>query len=315
MPPCGGAGALHDSEARGCTSASHTSPLPLTYVISLSRRPARRKTALERIAAAGLERYIVFDAVDGRELSLDALRERGVTTYDRWKLEESPCRFFKRELKWGEIGCALSHYGVWELAYASCEAAVLVVEDDVDFVPGFASKLAEAMEEVAAAVSSGATSCPDLLYLTRHALTPAIEKEVFRQGAPGESCSSCCLLLPAFSYKTTAYVLWREGARKLLESGFLRKLIPVDDFLNVLFYKHEIDVALARPDLDALFADSPRIHALAVRPQVCVVTSSTQIVTLCHPTRVANFEHAPYFLHQHEHGTLLIALGPGPSIK
>ena len=114
---------------------STATALPLTYVISLARRPAKRKTALERIEAAGLARCVCFDAVDGRELSAHGLVKRGVTVYPDWKLPDSPCRFFSRSLKWGEIGCALSHHAIWELAGASSEPAFLVVEDDVEFLP------------------------------------------------------------------------------------------------------------------------------------------------------------------------------------
>lgn len=245
-----------------------SSLLPVTYVISLSRRPAKRKTALERIAASGLERVVVFDAVDGRGLSAHQLEARGIIPYAGWKLEASSCRFFNRALKWGEIGCALSHHGVWELAHASAEAAVLVVEDDVDFLPDFAPKLAEALAEVEALVREGATPPPDLLYLTRHALKPASETLLGGRMHGRGGVKRVQLVAPAFSYKTTAYVLWREGARKLLASGYLRNLIPVDDFLNVLFCAHEVEAGLARPDLDALFAGVPRLRVLAVRPQV-----------------------------------------------
>ena len=40
---------------------------------------------------------------------------------------------------------------------------------------------------------------------------------------------------PSFSYKTTAYVLYASGARKLLRSGFLSHLLPLDDFLPALY--------------------------------------------------------------------------------
>ena len=42
--------------------------------------------------------------------------------------------------------------------------------------------------------------------------------------ASAASSSRVRLVAPGFSYKTTAYVLYRQGAKKLLESGYLREV-------------------------------------------------------------------------------------------
>ena len=78
-------------------------PLP-AHLISLARLPAKRTSALQRAAEAGLTNVSVFDAVDGRELSPEELLRRGVATYAGWRLPGSSFRFFDRELKWGEVG-------------------------------------------------------------------------------------------------------------------------------------------------------------------------------------------------------------------
>ena len=78
-------------------------PLP-AHLISLARLPAKRTSALQRAAEAGLTDVSVFDAVDGRELSPEELLRRGVATYAGWRLPGSSFRFFDRELKWGEVG-------------------------------------------------------------------------------------------------------------------------------------------------------------------------------------------------------------------
>jgi hypothetical protein len=77
------------------------------------------------------------------------------------------------------------------------------------------------------------------------------------------------LVRPGFSYKTTAYLLWQGGAAKLLAARYEKRLIPVDDFLALTYAKHEAKPGEARPDLDALFADAPRMSFLAVRPNLC----------------------------------------------
>ena len=256
---------------RAAIAASAACPLEVeqfpTYVISLGRRPARRSSALARVVEAGLRAAEVFEAVDGRDLDAKELRRREVTLYAGWRLVGSDNRFFDRELKWGEVGCALSHLAVWRRVRELGTAPLAVVlEDDVDFVPGFAELLRAALDEVAALVAAGATAPPDALYLARNAVRPECDRLLPPSGAAAPRVR---LVVPGFSLKTTAYVLWPRGAAKLLASGLERRLIPVDDFLALTYAPHESVKGKPRPDLDALFADAPRLSMLAVRPQLC----------------------------------------------
>ena len=254
--------------------------IPHAHVISLARLPAARSACLKRAAEAGVEAVEVFDAVDGRDLSTDYLERRGVRTYSEWRIPGSTFRFFDRELKWGEVGCALSHVDVWKLVAAlplpppsgllsfsppAEEPVALVLEDDVDFVPRFAELLRTALDEVRWLVASGRIAPPDAMYLGRKAMRPELDELLPRSG----ESTGVRIITPGFSYKTTAYLLWRRGAIKLLSSGYEGKLIPVDDFLALTYAKHEAQVGVARPDLDELFADAPRINMLAVRPSLC----------------------------------------------
>ena len=86
---------------------------PPALIISLSRFPAARKSVLKRCEEAGLTGARIFEAVDGRDLSSEELKSRGVVTYPSWRIEGSTFRCFDRELKWGEVWAApLSHVGV-----------------------------------------------------------------------------------------------------------------------------------------------------------------------------------------------------------
>ena len=251
--------------------------LPPCIVISLERLQVARKRALQRAAEAGLPDVEVFNAVNGRELDHEGLTRRGITLYAGWRLENTGFRFFDRELKWGEVGCALSHLGVWSRVLALSHPVALVIEDDVDFIDGFADKLRATLAEVTALVAGGAIAEPDAMYLARKAMRPEHDKLLPRAtecggGHGGATRDRPCpvrLLVPGFSYKTTAYLLWSSGARKLLASGFSGKLIPVDDFLALTYAPHEAKAGLPRHDLDELFANAPRLHMLAVRPQLC----------------------------------------------
>ena len=258
-------------------------PLPPALVISLARFPAARKACLTRAADAGLEQVDVFEAVEGRALSLDELRRRGVAVYSGWRIPDSTFRFFDRELKWGEVGCALSHVGVWREVSAMQaprrgpaawwpawlpEPVAIVLEDDVDFLPRFAELLREALDELALLVEEGIVPPPDAMYLGRKAMRPEHDR-LLPRATCGAAKSQVRICVPGFSYKTTAYLLWQRGAHKLLLSGYEGKLIPVDDFLALTYAQHEAKKGEARPDLDALFADAPRLNMLAVRPSLC----------------------------------------------
>ena len=125
--------------------------------------------------------------------------------------------------------------------------------------------LRTALDEVRWLVASGRIAPPDAMYLGRKAMRPELDELLPRSG----ESTGVRIITPGFSYKTTAYLLWRRGAIKLLSSGYEGKLIPVDDFLALTYANHEAQVGVARPDLDELFADAPRINMLAVRPSLC----------------------------------------------
>ena len=116
-----------------------------------------------------------------------------------------------------------------------------------------------------AMLAEGATAPPDLLYVARKPMLP--DRARLPRSAAGAAAQVRApgLVLPGFSYKTTAYVLWPSGAAKLLAAGYLQRLVPVDDVLPCLYTSHALP-GDERPDLDELFAAAPRLHALATRP-------------------------------------------------
>uniref|UniRef100_A0A9L0T848 Collagen beta(1-O)galactosyltransferase 1 n=1 Tax=Equus caballus TaxID=9796 RepID=A0A9L0T848_HORSE len=71
-----------------------------------------------------------------------------------------------------------------------------------------------------------------------------------------------------YSYWTLAYVLSQQGARKLLAAQPLAKMLPVDEFLPVMFDKHPVS------EYKSHF--SPRnLHAFSVEPLLVYPTHYT----------------------------------------
>ncbi|KAM5259150.1 inactive glycosyltransferase 25 family member 3 isoform 3-T3 [Hipposideros larvatus] len=188
------------------------------FVISLARRPDRRERMLSSLWEMEISGRVV-DAVDGRTLNSSIMRSLGVDLLPGY---QDP--YSGRTLTKGEVGCFLSHYSIWEEVVARGLARVVVFEDDVRFKSNFRGRLERLMDEVEA------ERLPwDLIYLGRKQVNP--EEEVAVEGVPH-------LVVAGYSYWTLAYVLSLAGAHKLLASQPLRRMLPVDEFLPIMFDQH-----------------------------------------------------------------------------
>ncbi|XP_028353596.1 inactive glycosyltransferase 25 family member 3 isoform X1 [Physeter macrocephalus] len=240
------------------------------FVISLARRPDRRERMLSSLWEMEISGRLV-DAVDGRSLMGGAGVGAGQSCSPGNQGSQAPrahCRLLHtpqpcglqdvhpllgplpkrvlnssvmkslgvdllpgyqdpysgRTLTKGEVGCFLSHYSIWEEVVARGLAQVVVFEDDVRFESNFKMRLERLMEEVEA------EKLPwDLIYLGRKQVNP--EEEAAVEGLPH-------LVVAGYSYWTLAYVLSLAGARKLLASQPLRRMLPVDEFLPIMFDQH-----------------------------------------------------------------------------
>ncbi|XP_077002356.1 inactive glycosyltransferase 25 family member 3 isoform X3 [Tamandua tetradactyla] len=188
------------------------------FVISLSRRPDRRERMLNSLWEMEISGQVV-DAVDGRMLNSSVIRSLGVDLLPGY---QDP--YSGRTLTKGEVGCFLSHYSIWKEVVARGLAQVVVFEDDVRFESNFKGRLERMMEKVEA------EKLPwDLIYLGRKQVNP--EEEAAVEGLPG-------LVVAGYSYWTLAYTLSLTGARKLLASQPLHRMLPVDEFLPIMFDQH-----------------------------------------------------------------------------
>ncbi|XP_049629984.1 inactive glycosyltransferase 25 family member 3 [Suncus etruscus] len=188
------------------------------FVISLARRPERRQRMLSSLWEMEIAARVV-DAVDGRTLNSSTLRRLGVEMLPGYQDPHSG-----RTLTKGEVGCFLSHHSVWEEVVSRGLSQVLVFEDDVRFESNFRMRLQRLMAEVQAEQLAW-----DLIYLGRKQVNP--EEEAAVEGVPG-------LVVAGYSYWTLAYTLSLLGARKLLASKPLHRMLPVDEFLPIMFDQH-----------------------------------------------------------------------------
>jgi glycosyl transferase family 25 len=104
------------------------------FVINLSSDSPRRAAISAQLESLGMP-YSIFNAVNGKQLSKEELAR----VYDRERaVRES------HDLTLGEIGCALSHWGVYRQMVEENIPYALVLEDDAkpgDAVPDIARRL------------------------------------------------------------------------------------------------------------------------------------------------------------------------------
>lgn len=189
------------------------------YMINLKRRTERRKKMESAMKELGLD-FTYLEAVDGKTLTDDVLVQKGIAL-----LPEYADPYHKRPMTMGEIGCFLSHHTVWQRMVALGQEEVLVLEDDIRFEPYFTERAEQLMEE---ARTIGGW---DLIYFGRKRLQ---ENEAFLP-------ESGNFVKVSYTYWTLGYVISLQGAKKLLAAEPLKKLLPVDEFLPIMFDEHPND--------------------------------------------------------------------------
>ena len=137
-------------------------------------------------------------------------------SFKSWKIKDSKNSWWNRDLKKGEIGCALSHLQAWEKAYEEGWNCVLFLEEDfnpkIDIKDVMFNELPENV---------------DGFYLGRNKVDETEEDNIGEQW-----------LKPLYSYNTHAYCLTRIGLEKILKYDYINNIIPSDEFLSATFTTH-----------------------------------------------------------------------------
>ncbi|XP_077529136.1 glycosyltransferase 25 family member-like [Haemaphysalis longicornis] len=130
--------------------------------------------------------------------------------------------YHNRPITAGEIGCFMSHYNIWKDMIENQHRIAIIFEDDIRFEPYFRTKVAALLTEVRHLDW-------DLIYLGRKRLSGSKEPLV---------SGSSLLVHVDYSYWTLCYALTLSGARKLVDADPLHRMVPVDEYLPIMFDKH-----------------------------------------------------------------------------
>jgi glycosyl transferase family 25 len=244
---------------------------------------------MEEILPAELD--VVFTTnwegpLDGRQIDRESLRGFGLypwpivsrnewwSHHEWWSRPDSlhdPRVDQSGRLTKGEIGCAISHWRCWKDAWEQNLDRAIVFEDDVVLDGALLEKLSHALH-----ILDTRHPAWDLLYLGRQRLhkNRAIPA-VFTRDIPVEEG----LVRPGYSYCAHAYVLSRNGLKKILSVGFESAIIHTDEFLPALYMIHpRADIARRyRPILEA-FAIEPSIAYQLPREQAGSDTQASDFV-------------------------------------
>ncbi|XP_032171180.1 procollagen galactosyltransferase 1 [Mustela erminea] len=219
------------------------------FMINLKRRQDRRERMLRALQAQEIECRLV-EAVDGKAMNTSQVEALGIQMLPGYR---DP--YHGRPLTKGELGCFLSHYNIWKEVVDHGLRKSLVFEDDLRFEIFFKRRLLNLMRDVEREGLDW-----DLIYVGRKRMqVEHPEKAVPRVRN---------LVEADYSYWTLAYVISLQGARKLLAAQPLSKMLPVDEFLPVMFDKHPVS------EYKAHF--SPRnLRAFSVEPLLVYPTHYT----------------------------------------
>ncbi|KAI1886511.1 hypothetical protein AGOR_G00196500 [Albula goreensis] len=191
------------------------------FMINLQRRTDRRERMLRTLYEQEVTCKVIA-AVDGRALNITQIQAMGIEMLPGYS---DP--YHGRPITKGEMGCFLSHYNIWKEIVDRGLKTSLVIEDDLRFEVFFKRRLQNLMQEVE---SQGLDW--DLIYVGRKRM---------QVDHPEKSVPKIHNLVEAdYSYWTLGYMMSLQGARKLLEADPLARMLPVDEFLPVMYNKHPI---------------------------------------------------------------------------
>uniref|UniRef100_A0AC35U0R8 Glycosyltransferase 25 family member n=2 Tax=Rhabditophanes sp. KR3021 TaxID=114890 RepID=A0AC35U0R8_9BILA len=199
-------------------------PIPKTfgfdkiYLINLGRRKERMRKMREILKVTGIK-YERWNAVDGKELSEEEV-SKSITFLPGYK---DP--IYKRPMKMGEIGCFMSHYGIWAEVISKVLSRVIVFEDDIRFSKNAIKILRESVVDLDKTNQEW-----DLIYFGR--------KKESKGGREFFVAGHSYLSTVTYSYWTLGYALSYSGALKLVAGKPLEKMVALDEYIPIMFDSH-----------------------------------------------------------------------------
>jgi len=197
--------------------------MDLDYFYCLTLKPEDNQPLYDKCNDITLPKahgYWPKQGFDFRKFTQEDLAKFGVNKHPRWN-NHGDNDWYNRDVKDGEVGCALSHVDTWVDAYARDLNIVMILEED------FHEEVLVPWDQVNQLLETGY----DLIYLGRNALIPDEEPEI--EGIRGWVDAD-------YSYNSHAYILSKRGVQILVEEyidQYKNEIFPLDEFLSISFGK------------------------------------------------------------------------------
>lgn len=180
-------------------------PLPPIWVANLARSPERRRFMQQQFESMNLP-YRIINASDGKKLSPEELQKYS----QRHAFKDKG-----RELSKGEIGCALTHAKMYQQMLDDNLDEVLILEDDIVITQDLLNVLLQRRK------------FPPDWEAVNFANTWA---KAIPRGEPVCKDYRICKF-KSIANRTSAYLINRQGAKKLIEHLYPIRL-PADDLMG-----------------------------------------------------------------------------------
>ena len=180
------------------------------FIINLKKATTKLATISKELDIHSLKASI-FEAIDGSQVKLPQSLKKWYDPYTHLTLT---C---------GELGCALSHFNLWQKIIDENIEKAIIIEDDITIID---NQFQKKIDEINANEF-------DLIYLGRKKMS-TIEEESFDTIYP-------TLVKTSYSYWTCAYAISYQGAKLLANELFLHNIIPIDEYLPLMYNASPID--------------------------------------------------------------------------
>ena len=201
------------------------------YVVNLKKDINKRQKIISMFQKLNITNYEIFDAVNGNELKHFQINKNW---YDPWS---------HLHLTKGEVGCALSHYQLWQKIKNEKKMA-MILEDD------FIIDNEKLFVECANYEGENVLDEFEVLYLGRKKMGNKIEEEIHVQ----EKKDTMPLLKTILeenkivnaklSYWTIGYILTPIGAHTLTTNyDFSKNIFPVDEYIPWIYGQNDLTYA------------------------------------------------------------------------
>ena len=181
-----------------------------TFIINLLHHTNRKNDMIEKLKKTNIKNFEFFNAING---------ETDLSKYEFKLIDNWFDYFLERPITVGEIGCALSHYNIWKYIVDNNIDKALILEDDVLFLDNF-NKMLHSIEKLEMKY--------DIFYLSRKPLNAYFKN--MNEIEINDFIVEC-----KSSYNAHSYIITYECAKILTNSNYLNNLLPVDDFLCILY--------------------------------------------------------------------------------